>query len=124
MKKTFSIVCITTRSANDSVVSFHLQAPANTVVLEDGRVEYNGKIYPLKYVDRGLSSSAVLLGLVDGDGVLELYTDTPAEGSNATPESIRDEARRTMKARQLHQQGDFRAMIAVMSGNLDPESVK
>ena len=123
--KTFNIVCITTRSPNDSVVNFHLPAPANMATLEDdGKVEYDGKTYSLKSTRSGLSSSAVLLGLVDGDGVLELYTDTPVEGSNATSESIREEARRTIKCAQLKRQNRFEEMIAVASGKMDPDSVK
>lgn len=124
MKRTFNIICITTRTAGDKVVKFHLRAPANTATLEDGKVDYNGAIYRLKYEASGLSSSAVLLGLTDGDGVLELYTDTPVEGSNATSESIREEARRTIKTSELQRQGRTEEMIQVASGQVDPDSVK
>lgn len=124
MKKTFNVLCITRRMKNDSSVFFHLPAESNIASQEDNHVEYWGKVYPLEYTRKGLDSSAVVLGLETGHGILELYTDTPAEGSTATPESIRENARRTVKCAQLHRERRYVEMAKVASGEVDPDSVK
>jgi hypothetical protein len=126
MKNTYNVVCITTRSpgGKDALVAFHLPPLAPTVTEEDGKVEYNGKTYSLKCADKGLSGKAFVLVMDDGGGLLELYTDTPVTGTDATSESIRKEARMMIVVAQLKRENRFEEMIVVASGKVDPDTVK
>jgi len=99
MKSTFNVLCIAVRSVNDTHAFFHLPPPHKTAEMQDGTVTYGCMVkkYELKETRSGLGGATVLrLGF--GDGILELYTDTPFEGEpvHVTPQFLRGCAKRKL----------------------------
>lgn len=110
MEERFNVVCVTKRSSNDSgsfssPIHWHqditgeiiLDTEKNTVTFVGNSMEF-----PVKYTREGLDSMSHVIAVEAKHGMLdiwELYTDTPAKGSNATPEEIRENARRTVARR-------------------------
>ena len=106
----FNVLCMTSRSPNDTAIAWHVAPRAETATLTTksykdlgvdcgvSDVEFGGKVYPLQYVRGGLDGQSVVLGFVEDKhgSVLELYTDTPVAGSGATPETLRAKANRQM----------------------------
>ncbi len=116
MKHTFNVVCVTRYTANPVPYSdptfFHHDITGEAIVdTERGTCLFQEKEYPIKAVGEGLNSSCMVIYILTEEPKIKLadtgrlvvhhpafnfwglYTDTPAEDSQATPEEIQEFAK-------------------------------
>ncbi len=116
MKKIFNVVCVTKRCSKEdgfhSPIYWH-QNITGEIILDEEKNKlcflnpsYLEIWFPVEYVRSGLDGMSYLIAIkvpakIFGDpcDIWELYTDTPAEGSSATPEEIRENAKCTIARR-------------------------
>jgi hypothetical protein len=104
MFEKFNVVCVTRRTIKDdfsSPILWHQNITGEAVLnTEKDTVLFQGCERPILYRRSGLDSMSLVIAVKVFPGTfdcLELYTDTPADGSKASPEEIRENAIRTMK---------------------------
>ena len=107
MKTTFNVVCVTMRPINEdpgSRILWHQNITGEAILdSEENTVTFGGASFPInsQYPNRpGLDSSSLVIAInvsCPFFDLWELYTDTPADGSTATPEQIREEAWRAIE---------------------------
>lgn len=101
---TYFVTCVTKkvlRDRNDlesfSDPKWHTPV-SGTAKVVDGIVEFHGMRGKLAGTRPGLDGTALTLEVLMPNSYLDvlwdLYTDTPMEGSNSTPEEIRERAKR------------------------------
>lgn len=104
MKKIFNVVCVTKRTEDDpnfdKPIKWHMDITGEAILdTERNTVLFHGMEHPVSCIRSGLDSMSHVISIKVRCSMLdiwELYTDTPAEGSSATPEKIRENAKHTI----------------------------
>ena len=113
----FEVVCMTIYHSNGNT-EFHLPPVAQVATMVTtqytkdfgvdcgvAKVNYADNIYQLIYLRSGLDAQCVVLGISRKDKTIDLYTDKPMPGTQATPMFIRQLAKRAMSEGKCQQLG-------------------